>query len=85
MARGNERSKRIGNLQPGDRVRTVQPSGNARIISCERSACTMVKAKRSGPADPLAIGLIVVFEVIDGPLRGLRIAEILHPEDEVLL
>jgi hypothetical protein len=75
----------VGQLQPGDRVRTIDPPGNARIISCRPSERTAVKARKAAPNDPPAVGLIVVFEMMEGHYCGRRFHNILHPNDEVKL
>lgn len=83
VARG-ERSKAARLLQPGDRVR-IFLGGYGQVVSVAPSASTMVKRRKAGPGEPPGLGLIVVYDLLDGPKRGTRCDHIIHPEDEVLI
>lgn len=78
-----DRSKAAKLLEPGDRVR-VFLGGLARVVSCKPSERTMVRPRRSEHVGPEAVGLIVVYELTDGPKRGVLSSDIIHPDDEVL-
>ena len=82
MARSGERAKPVKALAPGDRVRILL-GGFASIVSIKPSARTMVRRAKAGPREPEAVGLIVLYELVDGPKIGTRADMILHPDDEV--
>lgn len=78
-------ARRVKDLSPGDRVRVSRPSGRAEVVSVAPSQRTMVLPHRGcvGRTEE-AVGLIVVFDMVDGAERGTRYHNILHPNDEVI-
>ena len=76
-----DRFKLARDLQPGDRV-SVLLGGLARIVSAKPTECTMVCRNRAAKGDE-AVGLMIIYELMDGPKRGERHHDIIHPEDKV--
>jgi hypothetical protein len=76
-----DRSKLASDLQPGDRV-SIFLGGSARVVSARPTERTMVCRGRAEKG-PEALGLLIIYELADGPKRGERHSDILHPDDKV--
>lgn len=69
-------------LQPGDRVQVLL-GGLARVVSCKPTERTMVRPGRRESGGDEAVGLLVVYDLVDGSKRGTRTHDVIHPEDKV--
>lgn len=70
------------NLERGDRVQ-VFLGGLARVVSCAPTERTMVRPGRRENGPDEALGLLVIYELVDGPKRGERTHDVIHPDDKV--